>query len=201
MSSLNKTMRSVGCGVIASLDLLIYLCRYHDCHVERLDGLVRIDPIPSTEYNDCALELSRRYLPLIPGHGINGLSLALGLNRVFRRNHIPYRALWGATNKDFWNEIERMLQDDLPVILSIGPNFPLFWQHNALPFYRRQADGGLTVSTRAHAHYVSVTGMDERWLRISSWGREYYLSRAEYEEYVNKSSNRVVSNILRLKKI
>ena len=31
MLSKSKTMREVGCGVIAALDLLLYLCRFHGC--------------------------------------------------------------------------------------------------------------------------------------------------------------------------
>ena len=31
MCSANKTERSVGCGVVAALDLFLYLCRYHYC--------------------------------------------------------------------------------------------------------------------------------------------------------------------------
>ncbi len=198
--SQDKTVRSCGCGVIAALDLLIYLCRYHGCRIPRLETLVRSDPIPSSEYDRCVLDLKRRYFPLIPGHGINGLSLAFGVNRLFRRFELPYRAHWGVFGTGFWFEIERMLRCDLPVILSVGPNFPLFWQHNALPFYIKRPNERFSPATRAHAHYVSVTGIDEQWLRISSWGREYYISRSEYEAYVKKHSLQLVSNILCLKK-
>ena len=192
-------MRRCGCGVIASMDLLIYLCRYHGCVVAPIHKLVRTDPIPLDEYDRCALQLSRRYLPLIPGHGINGLMLALGINRVFSHYGMPYKARWGAYGEKFWLEIARMLRDDFPVILSIGPNFPFFWQHNTLPFYAKKADGVYTAVTKANAHYVSVTGLDENWLRISSWGREYYISRSEYESYVKRHSLHLVSNILIVK--
>ncbi len=194
--SLDKTMRRCGCGVIASMDLLIYLCRFHGCRSKRLERLVRPGPIALEDYDRCSLELKRRYLPLIPGHGINGVSLAVGLNHIFRRSGMPYRAHWGVKRAAFWPAIERMLRQDLPVILAIGPNFPQFWKHNALTFYVKKADGRLTPLSRAFSHYVSVTGIDEQWLRISSWGREYYISRREYEEYVKEHSLRLVSNIL-----
>ena len=195
----SKIMRRCGCGVIAGLDLLIYLGRYHGCVIAPIHKLVHSNPIPSDEYDRCALELSRRYLPLIPGHGINGLMLALGINRVFSRFRLPYRAHWGVYGENFWNEIDRMLRDDIPVILSIGPNFPLFWQHNTLPFYAKKADGVYYPVTKANAHYVSVTGLDEQWIRISSWGREYYLSRAEYSQYIKAHSLHLVSNILSIR--
>ena len=199
--SSDKTMRACGCGVIASLDLLIYLCRYHGWHAERMEVLTRPGIISQSDYDRWALEVKRHYLPLIPGHGINGLTLAFGLNRIFRHNAIPYHARWGAGSSSFWSTIEHMLRTDQPVILSIGPNFPLFWQHNALTFYARKADGSYAPVSHAQAHYVSVTGLDESWLRISSWGRKYYISRSEYEAYVKQHSLHLVSNILVVKPV
>ena len=194
--SADRSMRACGCGVVACQDLLIYLCRFHGCHADRMSALARPGLIDHDDYDRCSLELKRRYLPLIPRHGINGVTLALGLNRIFRRNGMPYRAHWGVGSGKLWTTIEAMLRDDLPVILSIGPNFPLFWQHNTLTFYGKKADGRLVPLSRARAHYVSVTGIDAVWLRISSWGREYYISRREYEEYVKAHSMLLVSNIL-----
>ena len=42
--------------------------------------------------------------------------------------------------------------------------------------------------------------MDDEWLRISSWGRLYYLKRSEFEEYVHKYSLGFTSNILLVEK-
>lgn len=194
--SSDRTMRGFGCGVIAGLDLLVYLCRYHGCRAEKLDELVRADPIPWTTYDRCAQWLNRRFLPLIPGHGINGISLAVGLNAFFLRNGLRCRAKWGVSRDSFWPSMERMLWQDIPVILSIGPNFPRFWQHNTLPFYQKNANGQYAKATSICSHYVTVTGMDETWLQISSWGRKFYISRREYEDYIHAHSLRLVSNIL-----
>ena len=49
------------------------------------------------------------------------------------------------------------------------------------------------VSTKAH--FVTITGMDEEWLRISSWGKEYFINRREYDDYVKTHSTWLVSNI------
>ena len=197
--SADKTIQSCGCGVIAALNLMVYLCRYHGCRADLLDPLVRTDPMPSAEYDRAALFLKQRYLPLIPRHGINGLLLAAGINRAFLRFNMPYRARWGVRRERFWSSIESMLARDLPVIFSIGPNFPLFWQHNKLPLYRRQGDA-YQYAGKTFSHYVSVTGIDDERLRVSSWGREYYISRREYEEYVKAHSLRLVSNILWIEK-
>ena len=200
MLSSDKTVRSCGCGIVAALNLLIYLCRYHGCRADRLDALVRSDPIPLPEYDRCVLYLKRNYFPLIPQHGINGLLLAAGLNRLLRRWNMPYRAQWGVPHARLWSSIERMLSQDLPVILSIGPNFPLFWQHNQLRLYRRTAEGSYKPAGKTSSHYVSVTGIDDEWLRVSSWGLEFFISRSEYEQYVKAHSARLISNIMRLER-
>ncbi len=191
----DRTVRSCGCGVIACLDLLLYLCRFHACRAERLEPLVGQDPISAADYDCCTVYLKQHYFPLIPHHGINGLFLAAGLNRVFRRCRMPYHARWGVAREHFWPSIEEMLLQDLPVILSIGPNFPLFWQHNTLQLHKKSRDSYVPAG-KINAHYVSVTGMDEKWLRVSSWGLEYYISKSAYENYVKAHSARLVSNIL-----
>lgn len=195
--SADCNFRSCGCGVIGCLDLLLYLRRYHRISsgdwLSPLDGL---DPIPLERYDQAALRLSRHYLPLIPRHGINGLSLAAGFNLLCFRYHLPYRARWGVSAGRFWASIQTMLRRDIPVILAIGPNLPLFWRHNKLTFYRQSPDGKYLPETETLSHYVTVTGIDDEWLHISSWGRKYHISRAEYLRYVQEHSGRLVSNIL-----
>ena len=197
MLSDSKTMRDVGCGVVAALDLIIYLCRYHPgCSSSFIGPLSADRPFEREEYDALAMKLSRRFLPLIPGFGINGIALAAGLDVFFRKYSMPFRATWGVRRSALWSEIERMLSQNIPVIISVGPNFPLFWKKSGLKLYSPAQDGELRAACTTVAHYVTVTGMDERYLRISSWGREYYIDRAEYAEYVSKRSSAIVSNIV-----
>ena len=197
MRSGNKTEREVGCGVIAGLDLLLYLCRYHlrsaDCGLKLpvpLSG-----PIAQENYLLLQGAMRKKYLPLIPGHGINGVTLALGMNICFIKNKIPFRALWGVPFSVLWERVDEMLSRDIPVIFSVGPNFPLLWQHNRLKFYVR-TDGGMLPGPQTHAHYVTVTGADSDWLQISSWGKRYYIRKDDYLSYVKRHSARLFSNIL-----
>jgi hypothetical protein len=44
-----------------------------------------------------------------------------------------------------------------------------------------------------------VTGLDDTHLRIASWGREYYISRQEFERYAARDSTRLFSNIVWLR--
>ena len=155
--------------------------------------------IPLSVYNSFASRLHRGFLPLIPGRGINGLMLTGGLELFFLRWRMPYSIHWGARSGSLFENIELMLMRDIPVILAVGPNFPLFWQKNTLSFYCREPDGTLVKSCAARAHYVVVTGMDEDWLRISSWGREYYINRGEYTAYGKKHSIPILNSIAVIK--
>ena len=89
----SQSMREVGCGVIAALDLLLYLCRFHPgCRCDFFAEAAGDGCIDEKEYEELAQSLSRRFFPLIPKLGINGLMLAGGLNRFFRRYELPFRA-------------------------------------------------------------------------------------------------------------
>lgn len=194
----DATMRACGCGVIAGLDVILYLSRHSDgaCpFAAGEDGQI----IPLSVYNSFASRLRRGFLPLIPGRGINGLMLTGGLELFFLRFRMPYSIRWGARSGSLFENIERMLASDIPVILAIGPNFPLFWQKNTLPFYRKNPEEILVKSCSARAHYVAVTGMDDEWLHISSWGREYYISRGEYMAYGKEHSIPLLNSIAVIK--
>ena len=88
-----------------------------------------------------------------------------------------------------------MLEEQIPVVLAIGPNFPILWGNHRLTLYEK--DGGIfRPKTTTRAHYVTITEMDEEWLTVSSWGKKYYVKKLEYEAYVRKHSNYLFSNIL-----
>ena len=202
MLSASKLMRDSGCGVIAALDLLLYLGRFHeDCKCAFFPSSLYGEALDPAEYDSAARALSKSYLPIIPKFGINGIFLAAGLDLFFIRYSIPYRAVWGVGKAKLWQTIEDMLSRDLPVIISVGPNIPLFLRKGKLKLYRELPQGGKKAVCEIKAHYVTVTGMDESWLRISSWGREYYISRAEYTEYIKQYSGSVVSNIVKLRRV
>lgn len=189
MRSESKTIRRCGCGPVAALDL----CRY----LQEQSG---DEPIPLSEYNRELSRICSRYFLLIPPFGINGLLLIAGLNLLLAEKKLPYTAIWAVSGSKLWARVEAMLRQDIPVILSVGPNFPLFWQKNLLRFYVRRADGSMVPATATKAHYVTATGIDEKWVRISSWGREYYINREEYESYTRAHSSYLFSNLVLLRK-
>ena len=74
-----------------------------------------------------------------------------------------------------------------PVVLAVA-----FDRNNVFTYPGGKRDSGAT----AHAHYLTVTGMDDTWLRVSTWGRMCRIRREEYLAYVAAHSARLLSNIL-----
>lgn len=194
----DPVIRRCGCGVIGSLDLLLYLGRYH-CPAGKQPAAA--GPVPLREYDRLCTGLSRRYLPLLPPLGTNGVALACGLNLIFRKYRLPFRASWQLSEKRLFQTVENMMDRDIPALISIGANFPLIWQKNKVNFYVKDRTGTMRKAASAKAHFITVTGMDDVWLRISSWGREYYISKAEYTHYVNKHSSGFLNNVLYVENI
>ncbi len=193
-------MRFCGCGVIAAADLLLYMSLTRpQCRRALCPGDKRA--LSFQEYRALAETLNKKFLPLIPRRGINGLGLAAGLNWCFKKYKLPMRCSWQISRGKLWQGLEDMLSRDIPVIFAIGPNFPKVWQKHALPLYKKREDGSLVRSGSVKAHYVSVTGMDGTHLRISSWGEEYYISREEYMEYLRRHSCAIVCNYLRVREL
>lgn len=189
MWSESDTVKVCGCGPVAVLDTILYLTGRQE------------KPISLDEYNRELLKLSRAYFPLIKPFGINGLLLAAGMNRLLKKYQLPYRAFWAVSGKKFWSRVEELLEQDVPVIFSVGPNFPAVWRKQRLSFYSKRKDGSYFPSSSAHSHYITATGYDGEWLRISSWGKEYYINKEEYDAYIRKYSASLVSNVLMLRRI
>lgn len=193
----NAVMRKCGCGVIAAADVLLYLNRRYDCFKD-----LRLEPsgtIARQEYEKLTAFLRRQYFPLIPYAGMNGVTLMAGMNLYFIRNRLPLSAEWRFFNRDMWERAAKMLAEDIPVIMAVGPNFPFFWKNNRTVLYTKDSAGVYHPSSSTKAHYVTITGLDESWVQISSWGRLLYVNRDEFDEYSRKHSAGFLCSILYIK--
>lgn len=177
-----RYLKRSACGVISAANVLLYR-----------KGKQKL---LEAEYMDFAEHLWKYYLPVIPGFGMNGLTLSAGMNLYFLKNRLPYRAFWSLSGKKMMSRIDEMLERDFPVILGIGPNFPKFWGKETLKLYRRTPEGTSVAAAKTRAHFVTVTGREEDRLKISSWGKEYEIKTNELETYVHRYSSSMVSNII-----
>ena len=192
----SRTMQKYGCGVIAATDLLLYLSLHKEyCGSREFTGEEYENGIlEAGEYMETAGRMRRRYFPVVPGFGMPGWLLSAGINHYFRKNRIPLRSCFGVLNRNLQNRIGAMLSHDIPVILAVGPNFPIPRKKHKLALYKKTG-GAYVEACRTAAHYVTVTGLYEQWMKISSWGQEYYININEYCEYVRRHSCPLVSNI------
>lgn len=180
-----RFLKKTGCGVISAADVIL--------HLQGKGQMIE------SEYIAFAKKLWLSYLPVIPGLGMNGLTLMLGMNRYFLKQKLPYRACWKISARKMFLRIDEMISKDIPVILAVGPNFPVVWGKHKLTFYTKAGEGKHIPTTKTCAHFVTVTGREGVYLQISSWGKEYYIDIREYKEYVKQYSNPLVSNILSIK--
>ena len=181
-----KFLKNSGCGVISATDLFL--------HMEGKESITK------QQYLQAAKKIWLQYLPVIPGFGMNGLTLMNGINRYFYKKGYPYQAFWAISGKKMLARIDGMLSENLPVILSVGPNFPNIFGKQKLTFYIKSGDGKYVPSVKTKAHFLTVTGRDGIYLQISSWGKQYYIDIREYREYVKWYSSPLVSNIICIQK-
>lgn len=80
-------------------------------------------------------------------------------------------------------------------MLAIGPNLLAFWRQEKLTLYQKRGKAYCPAAP-VSGHHVTVTAMDHTWLKISSWGRKYYIHREEYLRYGEKHSLFFVHNAL-----
>ena len=178
-----ENFRRCGCGVVACADALLYLTGRTELTRE--------------EYFAHVAAL-RRYFPLIPRRGIDGVRLAVGFNLCAKRCGVDVRAGWSASGAKFWNRLETQLKNDLPAIISIGPNFPHVWGDERLPLYRKTAEG-YAEAGRTKGHFLTVIALDDEWLEVSSWGQRLYLERSSYADYMRRQGA-LLTNLLFLER-
>lgn len=194
---LQGSARGVGCGLVGAACLLQYLTLYHGLPVSDFPELAS-ETLEADCFRHLCRRLQRRYLPLIPHFGINGLGLAFGINLFFRHRKAPFRARWCCSRKHFEQRLWDMLSRDIPVILAVGPNFPLLLGKEKLPFYRMQEEGRTKEACRVNSHYVIATACDGDSITVSSWGRWYRISLEEYRRYMKETSLPLVTNLLEI---
>lgn len=196
----SKNVRKCACGPVAALNLLIYLHRYREpIKYGGFESLPADGAVPVEQYNALLDRLIRRFLPLIPTRGINAITMTVGLDAFFIRSKLPYRVTRCVLSAPMWDRAADMLARDIPVIFSVGISFPDVWGKKRLRLYIRTPDGIYRPSVSVKSHYMTMTGLDDEWMTVSSWGRKYYVNRNEFEKYAREESVGLLCNILYIK--
>ncbi len=183
-----KKLKGYGCGLIAATDVIIYLM---DC--------------PNTfewdQYYEYVKKIEK-YFFYLPFLGMSGMALSLGINRVFRHYRMPYRARWKLLplRESSRRKIKEMLKEHLPVIIAIGPNFPNIFGKKSVSLFHRTEENTYHSCGAVHNHFVVVTDYTtDGKMKVSSWGKTFYIDWKEYLEYSRRRSNPIFTNYLEIR--
>lgn len=193
-----------GCGVVAACNFII--C-YKRLKYKNTD-------ITKDSFIEFVIFIYKSYIniPDIPFiEGLTGFGLTRGMNRYFKDNNILLKVKWGRSY-NVLPKIEDTLRLGLPVILAVGPEirWAVLLQKLKSLFKIKQKmvdKKGLIITDiltgerkLISAHYVTVYGIEENVLFISSWGRRYKLLYNEFVQYQKRSLlGFLLSNIVELR--
>lgn len=200
-----------GCGLIALSDLFLYLARANRMYQTDAVSLARVfRPVLEWEdYQKYIYYIHTRFAQVTPEIGVNGVALAFAVRKYCIKYKIPLTIAWKGflDGQQMLRAIRKMLKENLPVIISIGPNTPIVFRGKGITFYTMTEKEEFipSGSQNVHGHYVVVTGIiglkhKRIMLRISSWGKEYYMDYQEYRDYVEQEGDTLTSSLLYLSK-
>jgi len=216
-----------GCGVIATADMLLYLALQKEAlQTPATDIILKgHSEMEYTDYLSFVHHINKQYTKVRRIIAVLGPTVASAINAYADKYGLRYQASWKwkLTYYDMYELIEEMLRKDIPVILSIGPNTPILWGKKGIPFYERceidyqedtEKPSGAPkpyyykpVQQNINGHYVTVTGLikdevaERIMLRISSWGKKYYINYEEYRDYIENTSGTFTSSMVHVRRV
>ncbi|MDF2941606.1 MAG: hypothetical protein K0S01_464 [Herbinix sp.] len=219
-------LHNYGCGTIATADMFLYLALQNkDLKTPITELALQGEPkVNYSNYDPYVRTIHDNYTKTRHIIAVLGPAIASAINSYSSSYGLHYHASWkwSLTYYDMYELIEEMLHKDIPVILSIGPNTPKLWGKKGIPFYERReidyqenADQNpevgkpyyyKMVKQNVNGHYVTVTGLikdvvtERIMLRISSWGKQYYINYEEYRDYIENNSGTFTSSIVYVKR-
>lgn len=209
-----------GCGTIATADIFLYLAIKNDAYRSGVTESVLqgTDSAYYKDYMSYVRKINIYYTKTKPYIAVLGPKIAYAFNSYARTYKFNLRAKWKLTLSyyDMLEYIEEMLSRDIPIILSIGPNTPFMWKKNGIFLYKRESldnpDDSTTyyryipVKSNVYGHYVTVTGIYKSlngngkiMLRVSSWGKPYYIDYNEYRDYIENFGGTFTSSMVYIK--
>lgn len=206
----------IGCGVIAMSDAELYLALQNNDSSQSIPAMFDKSTLQT---GICKMDAYRNYIERMYGikYRIAGnlLNLMVGLypwtmERGFHNflkdgnySHTKvkwsrYGSLFGVMKKQkVLNEVERMLNDDMPVVFSYysfkGDKINLYTSIQAAEERNKEN------VYRVNSHYMTIIGLygypdgqsgNNRYiLKVVSWGKVYYIDYDEYAEKLDYASN------------
>lgn len=210
-NSVDRKKNQFGCGVVALTDTILYLLIQTSVKANTPTGSYVNHGLISEESLKIRNKLTQEeymtyynkvydFVGGVSGKfGANGFQLAVGFNRLARKNGWKLRSRWGLSASKLYHRIEEMLQKDVPVILCIPTMLRKKDKEKSITLFQNEQK----VAT-VNAHFVVITGIvtehQETYLQISSWGKKYFINWKEYEQLIhNVFLGTILGNILYIK--
>lgn len=137
-------IHNYGCGTIACSDLFLFLALQYDSHRNPLTemALHGLDTIYYRDYISYVHIINSKYTKTKRWLAVLGTKLADAVNDYSEDYNLGYYAKWKwrLSYYDMYETILEMLDHNIPVILSIGPNTPNLWGKKGITFYRQYTD-------------------------------------------------------------
>lgn len=195
-----KELQEHGCGIIATVNLALYLSGRTMLTQEEYMQEVR-------EFLNQSWTGRQE---ITHGTGYDAVSMTFYMNGFFYEQSMDNTAYWKLSQKHMLEDISRMLSDDLPVILEIGDGKKdKNGVEDKVKLYTVKG-GEYCIEQETSDHYVTVTGLIEyeeggehkTMLEISTWGGMRYIDYDEYMAFIERQKegsgviNQVVENAL-----
>ena len=219
-------IRNYGCGTIAIADMFLYFAIQNDAMQTSLsEQAISLNrEISYPNYISYVRLINKQYIRTLPFIAVIGPVAAGAVNSYSGFFGLHLHASWKLKLNyyDMYDLMEEMLHQDIPVILSVGPNTPNLWGNRGITFYEHceinyyepgnEADKAIrpyyykAVKHNIHSHYVTATGIikddinGKIMLRISSWGHMYYINYEEYRDYIESRGGTFTSSLLHVAK-
>ena len=141
-NSIEHIIHTYGCGTIATADMFLYLALQKKEYNTTLTAIALQDSmqILYDNYLSYVLEVHNKYTKTKRYLAVLGPSLARAINNYSNQFTLGYVATWKwrLSYYEMLDQIESMLSQDIPVILSIGPNTPKLWGRHGISFYEHK---------------------------------------------------------------
>lgn len=212
-SSKDYVIHRYGCGTIAFADLLLYLALHKPNFASPLTELALkgSDKPYYDNYRDYVYTIHDSYTKTRRILAVLGPKLGSTFNSYAKKQGLAYRGKWklNLNSNRMLAMIQEMLHDNIPVIISIGPNTPKLWGKKGVYLYNKKSSDDFTsfeaTGQSINSHYVTITAIEtgkisgKIMLRISSWGKSYYIDYEDYRNYVDTAGGKFTSSILYIK--
>ena len=195
-----RTLNTGACGLIASLDFLMYFSKKNQTFVKMQPGTFISNPdapLSKEQYLSMVRDLSRFAFPVFPRIGAFSFELSLLINRYFRsigrRERLHFQFLNTKKKRD--DMIRKQLTAGYPVPLIIGQRLLNPFTKKGVTFYELKGGKPQAKAMNVVRHFVNITGIYlpedaslPLYYEISSWGRKYYIEVSELDHYISRIS-------------